>query len=146
MSSGNAAFKTVTRPTIVKAIDTATTVNGKGIDCKGFLRAAFVLMFGDVTITGAGTLTLTLEESSDDSSYAAVSGFSVVTAALLGTTHDYKASGIFVVDLSKRLRYLRCVAVTSQANTTLPVAVVAVLSAGKQSTVLATEYIEGDVG
>lgn len=146
MSGRQAAFMTIVRPTIVKDIATATTVNGTGIDCRSFMRAAFVLAFGDVTITNAGTLTLTLEESSDNTNFTAVSGFSVVTATLLGTTHDYKASGIFVVDLSKRLRYLRCVAVTSQSNTTLPVAVVAVLSNGKASTGLATEYIEGDVG
>jgi len=78
--------ETYIKPIQTHAADSwsATTHNSSGVDCRGFRQALILLNVG--TQVSGGTLTVTVEGSSDDGSadaYAAITGaaFTVVTPA-----------------------------------------------------------------
>lgn len=86
---------------IVPQSVTDTDTNGTGIDCRGFRSACFVFHAG--AIGAADFEDLHLEESSDDSSYAAITG----TAPTVPSQTDDNKFWVVYVDLRKRKRYIR---------------------------------------
>jgi hypothetical protein len=85
--------------------------NGLGVDCRGFDRALVIAHLGahDRT-TGDETIAFKVEESSDNSTWAAVTD--ATTGALGDVTPNATSGNIYLINLNleKRLRYLRVVA------------------------------------
>lgn len=98
------------------AAGTATT-NCTGVDTSDCDGVIFIAAIGAIVSTG--TVTITVEESDDDSTYSALSGPSIAYA----DTNDNKLAVIDVRGNSKR--YVRAKIVTATANGTID-AVVAV--------------------
>jgi len=99
----------------------AATVNGTGLDCRGFTDALVIVNSG--TTVGSGTLNIKVQESSDDDvadSYADVTDatFTEITAANDVTVYVGR------VDLSGRERYLRIVGVIATAASSFGVTVI----------------------
>lgn len=120
----------------------ATTGTGIAIDARGYTFATFVLGLGTTNTSGS---TLAFKVQSDDNS--GFSSASDVTSAAI-TTFDPAAADdttrILVVDL-KRVseRYLRSSITTTATTTSLPVAVMCILSNGPIAT-LKTDYSDYD--
>lgn len=108
---------------------TAASNNGTGIDCRGYNRAAFLVLRNP---SGAATTSdVKLQESADNSSFADVSG-GTYTQITTGDANDGLPQ-IMDVDLSKRLRYLRLVHTGAGGSAAGHVAGLAVLFAGAMS-------------
>lgn len=103
---------------------TAGTVTGTGIDCNGFEEALVLLAVG--VVPSNGTLDVHLEESD-----ALGSGYVDITSAVFAQKAAANGSLTYAgrVDLKKRKRYIRAVAVI--ANQTIPFWCGAVLSEAK---------------
>jgi len=84
-----------------------SSVNGYGIDRKGYESAVFVFTNSEAkkitTLPTAITVTCTVEDSADDSTYAAVSGYSEAH----NITNTYTQTEIEVADLKPLKRYVR---------------------------------------
>jgi hypothetical protein len=84
------------------------TVNGTGIDCSGYEHLLVVANLGAIADSSNVTLTVKLQESSDDASadpYADITGATTGAIANAGQNNPY----VFDVNLSERERYLRAV-------------------------------------
>lgn len=117
---------TASQEQVVKVLHTAVaqgagTVNGTGIDCRGYDETLIVLALG--TIPSNGTVDVHIEESDIlGSGYADITG-AVFTQKVAGTG---ALTYVGRLNLRERKRYIRSVAVV--ANQTAPMAVLAVLS------------------
>lgn len=92
----------------------AGTVNGPGIDRKGYLSAVFQCLVGASTGTPSSiSIAFQVEESDDNSTFAAVSGvLATVTTASTCTEIN--------VDLSGRKRYIRLVPTATLSGGSTP--------------------------
>jgi hypothetical protein len=85
----------------------SASVNGVGVDRKGYESAVFVFNNSAVkyitTCPTAITVTCTVQESDDDSTYAAATGYSETHAV----TTTYTQTEIEVADLKPLKRYVR---------------------------------------
>ena len=102
---------------------TAATVNGTGIDCKGYDEALIVLALG--TIPSNGTVDVKIQESGDN---GVADTFADVTGAVFAQKVAGTGALTYVgrINLRERQRYLRSVVVV--ANQTVPLAAMAILS------------------
>jgi len=114
MSLENPIFSVKTVLTLCGNL-TATT-NGKSIDALGASAVAFVYNYGDTTTFTSATADFKLQESSDDSSYADISG-AVMTQHT--TTQDAKKHCL-AISMIGRKRYIR--PVLTKGGTTLATA------------------------
>lgn len=99
----------------------ATAVSSaKGVDTLGYDTAVAVFQLGNVTGSASHTLTIIVEESADNSSFAAITGATSGAVALTDNTYDY-AIWQFTINLknSSRLRYLR-ITTTPSAHAVSP--------------------------
>lgn len=89
---------------LVPATRTSDT-NGTGVDTKGFNDAMMVVAVGDIDLASTDeTYVVNLEESDDNSSFSAVSGFSITITA------DNQVKELRIPNLNTtRKRYLRAV-------------------------------------
>jgi hypothetical protein len=89
---------------LVPAVRTADA-NGTGVDTKGFRDGMAVISVGDLDLaSGNETYAFNIEESDDNSTFAAVSGLTV------SATADDQVKEIRLADLNvTRKRYLRVV-------------------------------------
>ena len=126
MPKGTASQEMVPKVLHTPVAQTATTVNGTGIDCKGYDEALIVLALGIIPSTG--TVDVKIQESSDN---GAADTFADVTGAAFA--QKVAASGALTyvgrINLRGRERYLRSVVVV--ANQTVPLGVLAILSQAK---------------
>lgn len=133
MSIENPAFHIKAVPCLAGAI--TASANGKSIDALGAAAVAFVYQFGTTTSGTSGTVTLSLEESSDDSSFSAISG--ATTTALTTDSGGQSAKRACVsVSMIGRKRYIRgvlTVAGTVSTAATGPQNAAGVLMAGNLS-------------
>lgn len=89
---------------LVPATRTADA-NGTGVDTKGFNDAMLVVTVGDLDLaSGDETYVVNLEESDDNSTFTAVSGFSITMTAD-NTTKELRIPNLNTT----RKRYLRAV-------------------------------------
>lgn len=97
------------KPTLDPESRTAAA-NGKGVDRLGYERALALIHLGahDRT-TGNETVTFTVEESADNSSFAAISG--ATTGAIGNVVPDTDSGNVYMIDIDlsdpARLRYIR---------------------------------------
>ena len=97
--------------TLVQAAlaDGQTDPDSSSVDMSGFDGVMFVGVVG--TITGSGTATLTAEQSSDDSTFNALSGASAVATAAADSDK------LLVIDIDKPVdRYVRTALTRATAN------------------------------
>lgn len=87
--------------------DVQATANGTGVDVRHFVGELALYLAAKATAGTSPTLDVTIEESDDDSSYAAVSGaaFTQVTDADTSAAVLHKIT----LDVNARKRYLRAV-------------------------------------
>jgi hypothetical protein len=101
----------------------AGTVNGTGIDCKGYDESLILLALG--TIPSTGTVDVKIQESRDN---GVADTFTDITGAVF--TQKVAGTGALTyvgrINLHGRKRYLRSVVVV--ANQTVPMGVLAILS------------------
>lgn len=91
-------------PSLVPAVRTADA-NGTGVDTKGYSDGMLVACVGDIDLAdGNETYVVNLEESDDNSSFAAVSGISITITA----DNQHKEARIADLNLTRK-RYLRAV-------------------------------------
>lgn len=111
MSANAAAYNSRIVP--CHAGNQTASSNGISIDCLGFETLTFVYQYGTTTTFTSATADWTLEESSDDSSFAAITGAAMVqhTSAQNAKRHA------LVLNLKGRKRYIR--AVLTKGGTTL---------------------------
>ncbi|MEM2988206.1 MAG: hypothetical protein QXK26_04115, partial [Candidatus Bathyarchaeia archaeon] len=83
----------------------STDQNGAGVDTKGYNSAVLLVQAGDIdTSSGDETYTVNLQESDDNSTFSAVSGYSV------SVTADNQTKVLRIEGLgTSRKRYLRAV-------------------------------------
>lgn len=85
----------------------ASTVNGTGVDRKGYESAVFVFTNSAAlkvtTLPTAITVTCTVQESSDNSTFAAVTGYSEAHCI----TNTFTQTEIEIADLTGFKRYVR---------------------------------------
>ena len=107
---------------LVPATRTADA-NGTGVDTKGFNDAMMVVTVGDLDLaSGDETYVVNLEESDDNSSFSAVSGFSITMTA------DNTTKELRIPDLNTtRKRYLRAVLDVGGTTPSIPGTAVFVL-------------------
>jgi len=87
-------------------ISSGASVNGTGQDCAGYEQLLVEVETGVVT---TGTITVKLQESSDDGSVDTYADITGATTVAVGTTAD-EAPYLIDVNLSERERYIRAVA------------------------------------
>lgn len=98
-----------------QAVTGAATVNGTGVDCAGYENALVAIQVGAIVSAANKSLTIKLQESSDNGSvdtFADVTG--ATTAAIVTAGHNKPY--LFDVNLSERERYLRAVVVAGSAD------------------------------
>jgi hypothetical protein len=116
---------------------TAGTVNGTGIDTRGFEEALIVLAVG--TVPSNGTVNAKIQESSDNTTFA-----DITDVAFTEVDADNDAlSYVGRINLRGRKRYLRSVVVV--ANQTTPLYVGAILSQAKTEPVSQINTVAFDV-
>lgn len=104
MSIENPAFLVKAVPCLAGAL--TATANGKSIDALGAASVAFIYQFGTTTTGTSGTVTFTLEESSDDSSFTAITG--AATSALTTDSGGQNAKRVCIpISMIGRKRYIR---------------------------------------
>ena len=124
--SDNMLFKQVIAP---QAIGAAGSVDGTGIDCAGYEQLTVVADVGAVVNAANKTITVKLQESSDNGS---VDAFADVTGATTGAVANAGQNKPYIIDvnLSERERYLRVNATGGSADGAL-VGVMFILSRGR---------------
>ena len=123
MPKGTASQEMVAKVLHTAVAQGAGTVNGTGIDCRGYDEALIVLSLG--IIPSNGTVDVKIQESSDNGvadTFADVSGAAFAQKVAGTGTLTYVGR----INLRGRERYLRTVVVV--ANQTVPMAVTAILS------------------
>lgn len=100
---------------LVPATRTADA-NGTGVDTKGFNDAMMVVTVGDIDLANADeTYVVNLEESDDNSTFTAVSGFTITITA------DNTTKELRIPDLNlTRKRYLRAVLDVGGTSPSIP--------------------------
>jgi hypothetical protein len=124
----------------------STAVNGVGVDTTGFTHATGVFTLGTVANVASSTLTLKVQESDDDSTYADITG--ATSGALTTAAGTYsKATVVIVVNLlsGSRKRYVRVVALPSAHAVDVDVAGMVALTEGDASVPTATTYLRVNV-
>lgn len=104
-------------------------VNGAGVDCAGYETALVEAQIGAIVNAANKTLTIKLQESSDDGSSDAYADITSATTAAIANAGQNKPY-LFDVNLSERKRYLRAVATAGSADGGL-VSVAFLLMAGR---------------
>lgn len=102
------------------ALSRTANANGTGVDTLGFNQGALVIQAGDIDLTtGDETYTFSVEESDDNSTFAAVSGLTTTVTA------DNQTKLIRVSNLNTtRKRYLRAVLTVAGTTPIIPVSAV----------------------
>lgn len=115
---------------LVPATRTADA-NGTGVDTKGYSDGMLVVAVGDIDLASADeTYVVNLEESDDNSSFAAVAGFSITITA------DNQVKELRVPDLNvTRKRYLRAVLDVGGTTPSIPGTAFFVLGGGASNPV-----------
>lgn len=104
MSVNNPAF--VNRVVPCHGGNQTATSNGKSIDTLGCQSLLGVYQFGTTTTGTSGTVVINLDESSDDSSFTAITG--ATTASLVPDTGGMNAKRYGIaLNLVGRKRYIR---------------------------------------
>lgn len=103
----------------------SASANGISIDTLGYGELAFVYQYGTTTTFTSATADWTLEESSDDSAFTAITGAALTQHT---TTQDAKRFAIRLKSLVGRKRYIR--AVLTKGGTTLATAATGPLNNG----------------
>jgi hypothetical protein len=87
------------------------TINGTGVDCLGWDAALVVVNVG---VIGSTSLTVKLQESSDDGSSDAYADITDATTGAIATADD---QSVYIMDVntSEVERYLRAVAISASA-------------------------------
>ena len=106
------------KPAIVTAELASGATDGPGVDCLGFERATLIVNVG--TVTGDHSVTVKVQESSDDGDADAYADVTDATTGAVTTSNDAGLAKAIEINLSKRERYLR--AVGTVAGTSTPVA------------------------
>lgn len=106
-----------------REVYTASTAvsSAKGVDTLGYDFATAFFQLGNVTGVASSTLTIIVEESADNSSFAAITGATSGAVDMSSSaTKDY-AVFVFTINLknSNRLRYLR-ITTTPSAHAVSP--------------------------
>lgn len=112
-----------------QAVGAGATVNGAGVDCLGYEALQVIVNVGDVA---AGTLTVNLQESSDDAvadAYADITGATTGAVAAAGDDEIY----LIDVNLSEVERYVRAVVTDAGGGGANYVAAELVLSKGRHN-------------
>lgn len=109
-------------PSLVPAVLTADT-NGTGVDTRGYSDGMLSVIVGDIdTASGNETYVVNLEESDDNSTFTAVSGYSITITA------DNQAKELRIPDLNvTRKRYLRAVLDVGGTTPSAPISAAFVL-------------------
>lgn len=107
MARGNPAQKNKIVPCLAGAI--TASANGKSIDRLGWNELAFVYQFGTTTTGTSGTVTLSLEDSADDSSFTAISGAATSALSTDSGGQNAKRVCIRLLNLDGVRRYVRAV-------------------------------------
>lgn len=115
---------------LVSATRTADA-NGTGVDTLGYGSAMLVVQAGDIDLASTDeTYAINLEESADNSTFAAVSGFS------LSVTADNQTKTLRIEGLgTSRQRYLRAVLDVGGTTPSIPASAVFLLGDPQQSPV-----------
>ncbi len=122
MTVENPAFRVKAVP--CHAGNQTASSNGKSIDALGAASVAFVYQYGTTTTFTSATADWTLEESSDDSAFTAISGAALTQHT---TAQDAKRFCI-AISMIGRKRYIR--AVLTKGGTTLATAATGPLNCG----------------
>src|SRR5512139_3056258 len=91
-----------------QAVGSGATVNGTGVDCAGYETLLVDVELGAIVDSANVTLTVKLQESSDDGSvdtYADITSATTGAIANAGQNEPY----VFDVNLSEHERYIRAV-------------------------------------
>jgi len=104
---------------LVPAVRTANA-NGTGVDTQGYSNGKVVISAGDIDLTtGDETYTFSVEDSADNSSFAAVSGLTTTVTA------DNQTKNIRLSNLNLTLRrYIRVVLTVAGTTPSIPVSAV----------------------
>ena len=113
-----------------------TDVNTGGVDTRGFNEVTFIFIAG--TMAASSSIDLTLEASSDNSSFAAVTGG---TTAQFSATDDDKVTIVNVVDL--QYRYYRLAINRGAGGNSTVDGVIALLSKPVQGGVTQGSTVDG---
>jgi hypothetical protein len=138
MPKGTASQELVLKNLTVPVAQTATTVTGTGIDCKGYDEALIELAVG--VVPSNGTLNVHIEESD-----ALGSGYADITGAVFAQKAAANGSLSYVgrINLRQRKRYIRAIAVI--ANQTIPFWCGAILSQAQVTPVTQVNAVGFDV-
>jgi hypothetical protein len=103
-------------PSFVPIVKTADA-NGTGVDTRGYSDGMLSVIAGDIDLTtGDETYVINLEESDDNSTFTAVSGYSITITA------DNQAKELRIADLNvTRKRYLRAVLDVGGTTPSIPI-------------------------
>jgi hypothetical protein len=111
-------------PATVGTGATEVTTNGVGASRKGYESAVFVFQNSQPSGDPTGvTVTCSVEESSDDSTYTAVSGYS----SSHNVTNTYTRTEINIADMTGFDAYVRGVMVVNFNGGTAPITTIAAL-------------------
>lgn len=105
------------------ALSRTANADGTGVDTKGYSQGVAVIQAGDIDLTtGDETYTFSIEESDDNSTFAAVSGLTTTVTA------DNQTKLIRLSNLNTtRKRYLRVVLTVAGTTPIIPVSAVIAL-------------------
>ena len=112
-----------------QAIGGNATVDGTGVDCAGYETLQVIVNAGHIN---AGTLTIKLQESSDDASADPYADIALATTPALAAADDDE---VFLIDvnLSERERYIRAVATDASGGGAACVGVTFSLARGRHA-------------
>jgi len=128
MPKGTASQEQVLKDLAAPIAQTAGTVTGTGIDCKGYDEALIMLAVGVMPSTD-GTVDVHIEESA-----VLGSGYTDITGAVFAIVNAGESlSYVGRLNLRKRKRYIRAISVV--ANQTTPLYIGAVLSQAQKTPV-----------
>lgn len=98
-----------------QAVGSAATVNGTGVDCQGWEGALVVVEMGAIVDTSNITLTVKVQQSSDDGDADA---YADVTDATTGAIPNSGENEVYLIELnmSERERYIRAVVTGGSAG------------------------------
>jgi hypothetical protein len=98
-----------------QAVAGAATVNGTGVDCAGYESALVDIEVGAIVAAAGKSLTIKLQESSDNGvadAFADITGATTSAIVAAGQNKPY----LFDVNLSEREQYLRAVVTGGAAD------------------------------
>lgn len=145
MSANAAAYNSLVVPCLAGSL--TASANGKSIDTLGCETLTAIYQFGTTTTGTSGTVTLTLEDSADDSSFALITG--ATSGALTTDAGGMNAKRYaLVLNCKGRRRYVRMVATiagTVATGATGPQNNGGTLIASNRSVSLPTTHFDGVV-